>query len=167
VNALEHAQRQAAWVWASQTLGIETTPERLSGLVEITEGVRVENLKSALKAAMQTNQSSFLPAAHLVIEAANRIAGKRREAMQERFRAEQAQRVRLAAQASPASPEDVQAIRDRIEEPEDVQAIRDRIEELARNARGGMQGPVINKPADDSRGIAAAKAAASRGGRSE
>ena len=79
MNALEHAQRQAAWVWASQTLGIETTPERLSGLVELTEGVRVENLKPALKAAMQTNQSSFLPAVHLVVEAANRIAGKRRE----------------------------------------------------------------------------------------
>ena len=150
MNALEYAQRQEAWVFASQTLGIETTPERLSGLVELTEGVGVENLKPALKAAMQTNQSSFLPAVHLVVEAANRIAGKRREAMQDRFRAEQAQRVRLAAQASPASPED-------------VQAIRDRIEELARNARGGMQGPVINKPADDSRGIAAAKAAASRG----
>lgn len=86
----EYALRTTAWTWASETLGIESSPDRLDGLIELTSGVRAENLKRALEAAMKSNPSTFLPSVQSVIAAGSRIAAEDREA--ERQRTDRARR---------------------------------------------------------------------------
>jgi len=141
----EHAVRIAAWTWAAETLGIPTKGARLDGLVELTEGVGVENLKPALKAAMQASDSSFFPTVQSVISAGHRIAGDRRELLQAEMRDHRRRLVTAEAKASPASPDE-------------VQEIRDRIEFLATRAKnGGREFHTIRPGGDDSKGIAAVR----------
>jgi len=144
----EYAQRVAAWTWAAMTLGQELDPDRAEGLVEMTKGVRIENLRPALIQVMQSNPSDFLPSPGLVIQAANRIAGERREAAQERLRESRRQNMIAAGRDKPANPEQ-------------IQEIRDAIEALANKAKYGNKKPWTDKLKDlnDTRGLDAARRA--------
>ena len=86
MNDLERARRATAWIWAAELLGQEVTTERIAGLVEITSAVFVENLKPALQACLTSQTDGFLPSPGAVIQAASRVAGKRREAVEDALR---------------------------------------------------------------------------------
>lgn len=74
MNQTEAKRRLAAWSWAATTMGVEASPERLRGLVEVTKSVRVESLKPALEAVIKAEPSGFLPSPGAVIEASKRLA---------------------------------------------------------------------------------------------
>jgi hypothetical protein len=57
---------------------VEASSERIDGLVEVTSGVGVENLKPALEVVIKTEPRGFLPSPGAVIAAANRIADRKR-----------------------------------------------------------------------------------------
>lgn len=141
----ERAQRIAAWTWAAETLGVEVTSQRLQGLVSATAKIRLETFRLAIEAAIESETSGFLPAPGVVHEHAKRIGAKRQEALQAARRRRDRETALLEASASPASPEQ-------------IQAIRDRIAGLAGQARtSGRSLPLIRDPGDDSRGMAAVR----------
>lgn len=72
MNPEEQAKRIAAWGWAAVTLGVETSPDRIMGLVEVTESVPLARLKPALEAVIKSEPAGFLPSPGAVIEAAKR-----------------------------------------------------------------------------------------------
>jgi hypothetical protein len=146
MNDLETAQRLTAWTWAAETLGIEASQERLAGLVQVTRGVSHENLKSALEVVIQTEPRGFLPAPGAVIAAANRIAGIRRDKAMAELQASRREHARIAAVVAPASPEQ-------------VQEIRDRIALLAGSSSMHKSAWTEKIPKNDQKGLAAARAA--------
>ena len=115
----EHAMRVAAWAWAGETLGIELTPERLSGLVETSDDIRVDLLQPALKIAIRSNETTFLPPIAAVKRASNRLAGELRDRL-------------LAAQRNSRRP----LLREGMASKEEIEEIRQRIADRARGARG-------------------------------
>lgn len=74
MNLEELKIRTTAWTWAAMTLGVEASPERIRGLVEVTKGVALNRLKPALEAVIKTEPAGFLPSPGAVIEAAKRQA---------------------------------------------------------------------------------------------
>ena len=150
MNDLEAAQRLTAWTWAAETLGIEASQERLAGLVEVTRGVGLENLRPALESVIQTEPRGFLPSPGAVIAAANRIAGIRRDKSMAELQASRREHARLAAVASPANPEQ-------------VQEIRERIAFLAGQSSKHKSAWTEKIPQNDQKGLAAARAATAGG----
>ena len=143
----ERAQRIAAWIWAAETLGVELTPERADGLVDVTARVRLDTLKPALQSCQQTETSGFLPAPGVVIAAANRISGQIRERLLTEHYERLRERERLAAKSIPR-------------DPEAMKEIRDRIEFLARGKQAGWRPEnAINHRVDDASGLSAARRA--------
>lgn len=74
MNQTEMQARIIAWTWAATTLGVEVSPDRIKGLVEVTKGVPLDRLKPALEAVIKTEPAGFLPSPGAVIEAAKRHA---------------------------------------------------------------------------------------------
>lgn len=112
----EFAKRIAAWAWAAETLGIETTRERLRGLVDVTRSVLLADLQPAIRDAMAAEERGFLPAPGLVIQMAKKRAAQRYDALQAARRDRDRDAVMIAARASPTSPEQLAEIRKRIAE---------------------------------------------------
>ena len=144
----ESATRAAAWTWAAETLGQRVDSNRIKGLVDATSRVGADLLHPAIKAVVQSNDSDFLPNPAAVINAANRIAGERREAAQSRLWEHRRQKMLEAGRGRPANAEE-------------IQEIRDKIEELSNKAKYGTEKPWYEKlkDLDDSRGIEAARRA--------
>lgn len=110
----ERAQRIAAWTWAAETLDIEVLTPRMNGLIQTTARVRVENLQPALQAALESDSRGFLPAPGAVIDAANRIAGVKREQYEIARRQRHRREAMIEANASPLTPEQMDEIRQKI-----------------------------------------------------
>lgn len=72
MNQTEMQARIIAWTWAATTLGVEVSPDRIKGLVEVTKDVKLDRLKPALEAVIKTEPAGFLPSPGAVIEAAKR-----------------------------------------------------------------------------------------------
>lgn len=80
MNGHDQAQRVTAWTWAARTMGVECDEHRIAGLVEVTNVVPVDDLKSAISIVMRTEPNGFLPSPGAVI-AAYRSASEQRARM--------------------------------------------------------------------------------------
>lgn len=147
----EFAQRIAAWAWAAETLGIEVTRERLRGLVDVTRSVLLPDLQPSIADAIATEERGFMPAPGLVMRIAKKRAAQRHDALQAARRERDRSRALLEADASPASAERINEIRERIA----ALASRGSVE---RKWSGWRPADMVRE-VDDASGLAAARAA--------
>lgn len=154
ISKQERAQRITAWTWAAETLGIEITPERLRGLVDVTRSVRLPDLQPAIREAMATEERGFMPAPGLVIKIAKRLAAKRHDELAAARRARDRDTALLEANASPISREDVEALRQKISKLAQGAAF-----EGATQVHGWRPANTILPGPDDSAGMASVRAA--------
>lgn len=74
MNQTELKLRMTAWAWAATTLGVEVSPDRIKGLVEVTRSVPVSRIKTALERVIETEPQGFMPSPGAVIAAARQLA---------------------------------------------------------------------------------------------
>ena len=110
----ELATRLAAWTWAAETLGQPAPPERIKGLVEVTMLVRADKLKEALQMALESDVTGFLPSPGAVIVQAKKISQREYTERNQKMIAGRMDQAKLEANASPASSDHIQALRDKI-----------------------------------------------------
>lgn len=76
IPEIELKKRIVAWTWAATTLGVDTSKDRIKGLVEVTSSVHVDRLKPALELVIKSEPQGFLPSPGAVISAAKSLVDR-------------------------------------------------------------------------------------------